>query len=526
MNGVGALLIDVALKASLLCLLAAVGSRLLRRGSAAARHDIGLAALSCCALLPLLSMLPRVTGPIGDWSPVHVAANAVATAMPADVTAEGVILIDRMWAGDGGSILPGWLAALLVVVWLIGIALAALRDFRSYREAEGIVGRASPFPMACPSQVRVLTTAEVTVPALFGWRAPAILLPIDASEWPSQRLRAVFAHEMAHVERRDWLTEWICELACVLHWYNPLVHRLAGRVRSEREIACDERVLAGGLDLRDYAEALVRVARSARDSDRGPLLAMAAPCDLELRVRKILSSARHPGLPGRTRLAMASALIGLFLPVAAVTAPAAGVLAAGTVQPGTGPLSGLDDPMSERVPLPYAQLARQAAAVPATGPAAGAIAALRAHLDHRSTGYGDLVRERAIWTLAQVQEGRLVEPLAAKVDDGDWRIRAYAAWGLASAGDPRVTPLLVGLLEDPVWRVRAMAADALAETADPRAAEAVMSSLDDPAWQVRISAVYYVDRIGDPALVRRLRPLLQDPHTGTRLSAQAVTARF
>jgi HEAT repeat protein len=210
---------------------------------------------------------------------------------------------------------------------------------------------------------------------------------------------------------------------------------------------------------------------------------------------------------------------------AAVTTPASGLLASGSVQP-LRPVSGLDDPLSERLPFPYDRFAATLAALPAEGPDAAAIAGLKPHLDHQPRGYGDLIRERTIWTLAQARDGRLFEPLAGQVSAADWRVRAYAAWGLAMTGDRRATPLLSAMLDDPVWRVRAMAAGGIAGLGDPAAAEAVGAILDDPAWQVRVAAIDYVERVGDPALIRRLRPLLGDPHPGTRLRARDLFDRI
>ncbi|MGH6949670.1 MAG: HEAT repeat domain-containing protein, partial [Vitreimonas sp.] len=307
---------------------------------------------------------------------------------------------------------------------------------------------------------------------------------------------------------------------------NPLLLTAARKMRAERELACDEQVVAAGFDAHSYATALIEVARAMHRATPPVLVAMAQPHELERRVGRLLRGDRLAAGDSHLPRILACAAVALVASLAMLTAPAAGLVPDGSVQPGAGSLSGLDDPMSERVPLDYEQLAAQAAAMPAEGPERAVIAALQTQLRRESSGHGDLVRERAIWALVQVRDGRLYEPLAQQVRDRDWRVRAYVAWTFGVAEDRRATPLLVPMLDDPVWRVRAMAGAALANIADRAAADAMIDALDDPAWQVRIAATEYVERIGDRDLAERLRPLLRDPHTATRAHAEAVHSRF
>ena len=430
MSAAAALLLDMTLKAGLLCLIGLGLAALARRRSAALRHDVWLAVIACCALLPLAAAAFRIAGPALPVAPVHEAVMAAAPALPAGVPAGAIEAVDRIWSGDGAVSQSGRVETGLVALWLIGLALAGLRMLLAYRGAGAIVRRASPFAgAAAPRGVRLLVTAELTAPALFGLRAPAILFPAEAAGWSAERLRAVLAHETAHVERRDCALELLAQSACALNWYNPLVWRAARAMRAERELACDERVVAAGLDARSYAVALVQVARSALGAPQRALLAMARPPELERRVVLLLGPRRWVAGNGRARRSLAWAAVALVMPFAMLTTPAAGVLASGSVQPGDGPLSGLDDPMSERVPFDYDRLAAVAGAIPPVGPEQRAIGSLQAHLERVPRGYGDLVRERAIWALAQIEGGRLFEPLAAHVADRDWRVRAYAAWG-------------------------------------------------------------------------------------------------
>jgi len=53
----------------------------------------------------------------------------------------------------------------------------------------------------------------------------------------------------------------IAHLACAMYWFHPLAWVLARRSRHEQELACDDAVLASGLEPAGYAEALVATAR-------------------------------------------------------------------------------------------------------------------------------------------------------------------------------------------------------------------------------------------------------------------------
>ncbi len=98
----------------------------------------------------------------------------------------------------------------------------------------------------------------------------------------------------------------IADVACAIHWCNPLVWICARRLRVEREIAADDAVLAAGVRPSRYAEELVAVASSIATPSAA--LAMAERSSLEVRVASILASrlARAP-LAARGTVAVAAA---------------------------------------------------------------------------------------------------------------------------------------------------------------------------------------------------------------------------
>jgi hypothetical protein len=102
--------------------------------------------------------------------------------------------------------------------------------------------------LGCTRPIEIRESARITSPATIGWRHPLVLLPADWRSWNEVERRVVLAHEVAHVHRRDFAGWLIAQLGVALHFYNPLVHWLASRLRLEQEMAADgcAAVLAGG----------------------------------------------------------------------------------------------------------------------------------------------------------------------------------------------------------------------------------------------------------------------------------------
>ena len=92
-------------------------------------------------------------------------------------------------------------------------------------------------------ECRPLATA-----ATIGWRRPLVLLPGCWRAWSSAELRAVLAHEIAHVSRGDFAAQFVSQIGLALHSYHPLIHWIAGRLRLEQELAADAAAarVAGG----------------------------------------------------------------------------------------------------------------------------------------------------------------------------------------------------------------------------------------------------------------------------------------
>jgi beta-lactamase regulating signal transducer with metallopeptidase domain len=114
--------------------------------------------------------------------------------------------------------------------------------------------------MDCDQQVEIREVPDLTAPATAGWRHPMILLPAGWRGWNDADLRAVLAHELAHIHRSDYAAGLVARLALAFQFYHPLVHWLTKRLILQQELAADAvgARLAGGTD--SYLRSLSRLA--------------------------------------------------------------------------------------------------------------------------------------------------------------------------------------------------------------------------------------------------------------------------
>ena len=191
-----------------------------------------------------------------------------------------------------------------------------IRDDRVRRLQEQI---AATLEMAAPYPT-IFESEAVTVPLAVGAANGCVLLPPGWREWDDEKLRAVLAHELAHLRRGDWNVRLWSLVARSVFWFHPLAWWLERRLNTLAEICCDEEGALAVGDAARYAEVLLGFARVAAPL-RGQFvlagMAMARPGErngvMQQRLERILHNAR----PGRGVLggpALAT-LVLLALPV-------------------------------------------------------------------------------------------------------------------------------------------------------------------------------------------------------------------
>src|SRR5262245_47833283 len=147
-------------------------------------------------------------------------------------------------------------------------------------------------------QARLAISNDISAPIAAGPIQPSILIPAHLLQaLDHDQIEQIGLHEAAHLARRDdysLLLQRVCEALFVFH---PLVHWLARRMDLEREIACDDIVVAITGRPRSYAECLTRIAELANGDTALPLAAPATQPQsvIETRLDRLLDRNRING---------------------------------------------------------------------------------------------------------------------------------------------------------------------------------------------------------------------------------------
>src|SRR5688572_24686880 len=364
------LLLDTALKGSLLIAAAAIAAHLLRKRSAAARHAAWSAAVIGHLALPILTLLvpqwrlPLLPAP--PWLESSTAVSAPAITPPVNApelkgapTGSGpVTTTETPVAGESapatsGPTLPAVtggtsptptdrspsLLHILGLLWILGVTVVLLRlaigtwrvgklakegDRVDDGEWLSLTLRVAK-RLGITRPLTLLRGDSLAVPVTWGVVYPAVLLPPDSHEWPEARRRFVLVHEMAHVKRFDALTQLVAQITISILWFDPLLWLAAHRMRVEREHACDDYVIRDGTLPSLYAGELLEMVQSIgspRHEKAAPAfaaLAMARRSEFEGRMLAILDPRQERHTLGRRSALLASAALALMvLPLAAL----------------------------------------------------------------------------------------------------------------------------------------------------------------------------------------------------------------
>jgi len=303
----------------------------LRRHSAALRHLVLACALLGTVLVPALELVgPEWSLPLLPWQGL------------ADVQSSGLRLVSTPAAAPSieaptDAVRPAaanWMA-FVIAAWMFGAVAGFAGLITGILRVRGLTKRcvrvtsgrwrdlADELGQAYGLRhVTVLQSAEPSLLVTCGMVRPKIVLPAGAESWTDARRRVVLAHELEHIRRGDWAMHVVAEALRAAYWFHPLVWLACRRLRQESEYACDDAVLARGVEPTEYATHLLDVARHAirQREFLASAPAIAHPSTLERRIAAMLNQqrSRQPLTRSATGITIGITLA-LALPLTAAT---------------------------------------------------------------------------------------------------------------------------------------------------------------------------------------------------------------
>jgi bla regulator protein BlaR1 len=188
--------------------------------------------------------------------------------------------VRRDWFAFGPRVRRVSLSA-TVVHWLVGVYGATIlfgmfRVTQAWRAARRLV-EDSRETTVCTCEVAHLQgygerlgvrlpelreSCAVSSPMIVGLVAPVLLLPEGFDRHTQDEVRAALCHELAHVKRRDYLVNLMCQVVALPVSWHPVTYAVQQRIRRTREMVCDAMAAREMLSEISYAKCLLAMARS------------------------------------------------------------------------------------------------------------------------------------------------------------------------------------------------------------------------------------------------------------------------
>ena len=270
------------------------------------------------ALIPSASGETAAAAATSPFLPVFVPVTDGMA--PAGATNDGSAVASQT-ATTSGPVIP-WIT--LWVLWASGAVGASVLGMWRLRRCRSLVARASPAPPAIADLVAsvanqiglprapraCVVTARVSP---FVWafaRSPVVVLPRDLIKGlsPEER-RAVVAHELAHLARRDHVVRWLELIVATVHWWNPAAWWIRRRLHEVEELCCDARAVdALSQKARHYGRAILKATEfldDRRDAVPFGATGLLEASTLKRRIVMIATERLHHRMAWHGRLAIA-----------------------------------------------------------------------------------------------------------------------------------------------------------------------------------------------------------------------------
>lgn len=242
-------------QASLIAILLAIALVLFNQRSAKFRYNLGAGALAFILILSLgtfvyeyasLEMSPNSESVYTNYSMPQTDTKALALSEHEASPFFSITAYRNYFDEHLPLIVTCWLLGVLIFsLRLIGSVafLQRLKNYRNYPANTVWQLKLNELTelMQITQKVKLLESAIINSPVVIGYFKPVILVPIGMlSGLPTEQVEAILAHELAHIQRKDYLVNIVQNIIETLFFFHPAIWWISSLVRHERECCCDD----------------------------------------------------------------------------------------------------------------------------------------------------------------------------------------------------------------------------------------------------------------------------------------------
>jgi beta-lactamase regulating signal transducer with metallopeptidase domain len=257
------------------------------------------------------ALLAIVALPFADGSGLLSSPSRASTHPGITLSSSWALYLFAAWAMVVGLML----LRLAVGLWRVHRLRDRCTDVNLVSLDPAIAGMLREF--AAGHRVKLCVSREVAAPAAIGFLRPAIVFPAWLlPQLSAGEIKVILPHELAHLRRWDPWTNLAQKIATALFFFHPGVWWIDSRLTLEREMACDDVVLAESASPKAYASFLISFAEKLQNVQNLELAQslVTRMHQMSLRVAQILGTGRSSRTGyGKSVLAASAALFGLVL---------------------------------------------------------------------------------------------------------------------------------------------------------------------------------------------------------------------
>lgn len=210
-----------------------------------------------------------------------------------------------------------WAGGVVVTFfWLLSGILSVSKAIRKaspiicqgwHRDLETVRGKYN-----ITSAIQLVYSEQFDYPLVFGIFRPKLVIPLNDLQRSDIYRKIVLLHELAHIKRRDTLTQLLVHFALPLNWFNPLAWMAVNNLLREQELSCDDYVLTSQIKPADYAAQLLEITETMKGRTNWAVASMANKSEIKGRIMDILNPEKNRRITGKL-FSTLLVLIGLSL---------------------------------------------------------------------------------------------------------------------------------------------------------------------------------------------------------------------